>query len=220
MNAMGATHIKQRQQQPAGRVDTTTTTTTPNICTEPIRKRRIRPQNIVSRLLARERGCGGVHSGRTRPGTHLHALREFYTNITPNLSVTNVEKPAGFLRKFSPDGKLLIAFTFDQTALEVYRFRGVAAAANLTDGWPDDVVPNTNDERTHRIRSRLFETLFRLQHVVHVTSMGKQLNRECSLFTADSRYVIIGAASFIAEDLRPHFYELYTSNETVAPTLR
>lgn len=187
----------------------------PPICTATIRPRRIPPQNIVIRLATRERG------GKTgRVGTHMHALREFYTNITPNLSITNVEKPSGFLRKFSPDGKLLIAFTYDQTALEIYRFRGVAAAGHLTNGWNSDQVPNETSSVGYGIRNRIFRTLFKLQHVVHVTNMGKQLNRECSLFTADNEYVIVGAASFITDDTRPNFYQLYTSNEAVSPTVR
>lgn len=61
------------------------------MCRDRIRPRKIKPQNIVCRLLARERGMG-------RPGTHMHAAREFYKNIYPNLTVINVEKPAGFLR--------------------------------------------------------------------------------------------------------------------------
>lgn len=46
----------------------------------------------------------------------------------------------------------------------------------------------------------------------------KQLNRECSLFTNDGKYVIVGSAIFIPEDMRPHFYELYTNNESITPT--
>ena len=56
--------------------------------------------------------------------------------------------------------------------------------------------------------------------MVNVASAGKQLNRECSLFTNDNNYVIVGAASFLTDDLRPNFYDLYTSNEAITPTLR
>lgn len=43
----------------------------------------------------------------------------------------------------------------------------------------------------------------------------KQLNRECSLFCNDGKHVIVGAAIFISDDLRPTFYELYTNNESI-----
>lgn len=127
----------------------------PIVCNDTIRPRRIGPQNIVCRVLARERGIGRV-------GTNVHNIREFYKNVTPNLTVINVEKPAGFLRKFSPDGKYLIAFTFDQTSLEIYRFRGVAAAAHLINGWPNDIVPNWISGHAYNIRSKIFECLFKV----------------------------------------------------------
>jgi de-etiolated-1 len=54
-----------------------------------------------------------------------------------------------------------------------------------------------------------------LKHVVNMDGSDKQLNRECSLFCNDGKHVIVGAAIFIADDLRPHFYELYTNNESI-----
>lgn len=176
-----------------------------------IRPRRIAPQNIVLRLFARE-------SGMYRRGTESYVSRKFYQNIYPNLSVVNVEKPAGFLRKFSPDGKYLIGFSYDQTSVEIYRFLGVPAAANLLNLWNDDIVPNVNKHLPYFIRSQIFEKLFKLQKTVSVSQLNKQLNRECSLFTNDGRFVIVGAASFISDDNRPGFHEIYTTNEAITPT--
>lgn len=125
------------------------------MCNDRIRPRKIKPQNLVCRLYQRERGGG-------RPGTEVHLTREFYKNIYPNLSVINVEKPAGFLRKFSPDGKHLIAFTFDQTSLEIYKYNGVVAAAELIRSWETEVVPNSNAELPYSIRSQIFDKLFKV----------------------------------------------------------
>lgn len=50
--------------------------------------------------------------------------------------------------------------------------------------------------------------------------MDQQLNRECSLFTEDGRYVIVGSAAHIPDDLRPHFYHIHSNNEAVTPTIR
>ena len=129
---------------------------TMNICSDIIKPRKIKPQNIVCRIIAREHGFN-------RPGTDIHMAREFYKNIYPNLTVINVEKPAGFLRKFSPDGKYLIAFTFDQTSLEIYRFRGVVAAAHLINDFSGEVVPNSNTEKPYFIRSQIFDSLFKVK---------------------------------------------------------
>lgn len=124
---------------------------------EQIVPRRLRPQNMVSHLKNREHGIA------YRPGMHQHVIRDFYKCIHPNLTVMNVEKPAGFLRKFSPDGKYLIAFTLDQTALEIYQYNGVAAAAHLLNSWKTDLVPNTNTDMPYVIRSQIFDRLFKVK---------------------------------------------------------
>lgn len=61
----------------------------------------------------------------TRPNTHHHHARDFYCNVLPNYSLIDVEKPPCFLRKFSPDGQYFIAFSSDQSSLEIYQFQGV-----------------------------------------------------------------------------------------------
>lgn len=138
------------------------------LCNERVTPHRIQPQNIVCRLYQRERGGGG-NNMLARPGTDIHRTRDFYKNIFPNLTVINVEKRPGFLRKFSPDGKYLVAFTFDQTSLEIYRYNGVVAAAQLLGSWKADVVPNTNTELPYAIRSQIFDKLFEVISSLHST---------------------------------------------------
>lgn len=55
---------------------------------------------------------------------------------------------------------------------------------------------------------------------MNLTQGTEELNRECSLFSDDGRYVIIGSAAYIPEEIRPHFYEIYTNNESVTPNPR
>lgn len=132
-------------------------------CNDRIPKRKMRSQNLVCRLYERERGTGIG----TRRGSEIHLTREFYKSIYPNTTVVNVEKPAGFLRKFSPDGKHLIAFTYDQTSLEIYRYKGVVAAAQLMYPWITEVVPNSNTDLAYDIRSQIFDKLFKVCHNDH-----------------------------------------------------
>lgn len=134
---------------------TTTAEADDIVCSDQIRHRKIRPQNIVCRIIARERGP-------QRLGTDVHVIREFYKNIYPNLTIINVEKPPGFLRKFSIDGKYLIAFTYDQTSLEIYEFKGVFAAAHLLYSWKTELVPNSNFGLPYLIRNHIFESLFKV----------------------------------------------------------
>lgn len=85
------------------------------ICRERIKPRKLsKSQNVVHRLRNRE------HFGYKSSVSYL----EFYQNIYPSLTVSNIEKPACYLRKFSPCGRYLIAFSSDQASLEIYEFRG------------------------------------------------------------------------------------------------
>ena len=72
------------------------------------RPRRLETQNIVPRLFHRE------INGSRHKRHFLSTTRGFYTNIYPNYTLINLEKPPCFLRKFTPDGKRFIAFSADQ----------------------------------------------------------------------------------------------------------
>lgn len=177
------------------------------------RTRKIPKQNIVYRLINRE------IFGTKRQATS-QVIRLFYLNIFPNFTVVNVEKPPCFLRKFSPDGQYFIAFSADQTSLEVYQYKGCSAAAELLQKFDGEYVGNKISPESDFIRSNIFNKLFQLKYVINVAENNKQLNRECSLFTEDCKYVIVGSAAYIPEDIRPHFYEIYTNNEAVTPNQR
>ncbi|ESO05868.1 hypothetical protein HELRODRAFT_64519, partial [Helobdella robusta] len=177
--------------------------------------RKIPPQNIVCRLMMREtntlrRGIGYGNSSNC-----------FYTNIVPGLTVVGVEKPPCFLRKFTPDGKYFIAFSSDQTSLEIYEFRGSQAAGNLLKNVTGDLLPFTleSNETIHNVRANLFSTFFTLKHTVNVSTDNEGLNRECSLFTDDSRYVIVGSTVTLPEEPYPVYRDMYQNNESLHPNV-
>ena len=179
-----------------------------------IKPRRIQNQNIVYRLRQRE-------THRCKPATQFHVARSFHQNIFPNFTVVNVEKPPCFLRKFSPDGQYFIAFSSDQTSLEIYRFQGPAAAGDLLQSLSKhSSVDVAVDQEAQHIRGQLFQRFFALHHTVNVAPNGEHLNRECSLFTDDGRYVIVGSAIYVPEDPYPPFYDRYRNNESVSPSQR
>ncbi len=175
--------------------------------------RKISPQNLVYRLRQRE-----MHMGR--PGTQCHIARSMHTNIFPNFTVVNVDKPPCFLRKFSPDGKHFIAFSSDQTSLEIYEFQGPAAAEDILQGVTGDFTAVGTDSEYLYIRASLFEKFFTQKHVTSVASNGEHLNRECSLFTDDGKFVIVGSAVYIPEEPHPYFFDVYRNNESVSPNTR
>jgi de-etiolated-1 len=125
------------------------------ICSEKLKPRKLaKSQNIVHRIFNRQ------HFGSKTDLSYL----EFYQCIPLNLTVANIEKPACYLRKFSPCGKYLIAFSSDQASLEIYDFKGCSSAADLLGDWNEEVVVGTKD-KPYEIRNKIFDKLFKVtQH--------------------------------------------------------
>lgn len=174
--------------------------------------RKIPNQNIVARLIKRET-CFVKQSVSAQ-----YAVRHFHQNIVPNLTVVNIEKPPCFLRKFSPDGKYFVAFSADQTSVEIYEYKGPSAGEALLHKIASN--RSTADVESETIRSKIFEQFFRLKHSVNVAVNDEQLNRECSLFTDDCNYIIVGSAAYVTEDTFPSFFDIYRNNESVSPNPR
>lgn len=182
-----------------------------NHTSEPgIPHRKIPPQSIVLRLRDRET-CSA------RPGTHFHIARQFHKNVFPNFTITNVEKPPCYLRKFSPTGQYFIAFSLDQTALEIYEFKGSNAAGALLQDIPSEQnVLSGSEGFAQHIKLNIFTTLFSKRSSTILARSGERLNRECSLFTCDGKYVIVGAAKDLHESRHPLTSSLFRNNETIS----
>ena len=110
-----------------------------------------------------------------------------------------------------------MAFSSDQTSLEIYEFQGPAAAEDLMQDIKGEYTANVNDTVSLNVRSKLFERFFKLKHVTCVASNGEHLNRECSLFTDNGKYVIVGSAVHIPDEPHPQFFDIYRNNESVSP---
>ena len=162
--------------------------------------------NIVSKLIRRQ-------TFSPKPNTHFHVARSFTLNIVPNFTVINVEKPPCFLRKFSPDGRHFVAFSRDQSSIEIYEFKGPCV---VEEALHKACQGNCND--IEDLKSNVFDRFFKQKAVVTVTNFGEHLNRECSLFTDDGKYVIIASNSSTPEDSHPQFYDIYQNNESVTPS--
>lgn len=131
---------------------------------ETIKQRKIKSQNIVDRLRHREIW------GARKPGTNAHVAHQFALSIFPNLSIPHVDKPRCFLRKFSPDGRYLIAFSEDQTSLEIYQYLGCAMAGDLIKRCNKEVIiedPNSCTRDEHNIRSQIFNRLFKVKFIYY-----------------------------------------------------
>lgn len=181
-------------------------------------KRRTRnSENFQILLFNRENGLRSNVSNRRNH-------QEFYKCITPNLSIVAVEAPAIFLRKFTPDGRYLLAFSQDQYSLLVYEFMGTAKAASLVFPHMFDVcygTPSFQESPTNelnRMQRNIFNILFKKRRTIYIGHFSTQLCRECSIFTSDGDHVIIGGSRQIIED-RPSFYVTFRTNDTLANLL-
>lgn len=101
--------------------------------------------------------------------------------------------------------------------LQIYEYQGCQAAQDLLRGQEGKTLSTANDQRSLNIRGSLFERFFSLLSVTNVASNGEHLNRECSLFTDDCRYVIVGSAVYVPEEPQPFFFEVTTP--TSGPSL-
>ncbi len=194
----------------------------PDIASDPFgghfSPRKLETQNVVSRLFHRE-----INGSRYKKN-FLNTSRGFYTNVYPNYTLVNIEKPPCFLRKFTPDGKRFIAFSHDQTHLEIYEYGGSGTLGKAMDALPVDsdyLRASDDSDPAKVVRSSAFDAVFGLEHFIPLTTNNnEQLNRECSLFSEDGEYVIVGSASYIPEDLHPPMHQLHRNNESVAPNPR
>eukprot|EP00731_Ephydatia_muelleri_P015761 Em0009g185a len=158
-------------------------------------------QNIMTKLYRREVAIDN-------PAQLFHRQRALYQCAVPEFTESNVQTPSCFLRKFTPDGNQLLAFSRDQRSVELYDYLGGGSGQELycseLDSWS--------------IRSELFGKFFRLRFSIPVAQENEFLNRECSLFTCQSHYLIVGASSVVPDDHYQHTFDLFRNNESVSPS--
>ncbi|KAH9525868.1 acid phosphatase det1, partial [Dermatophagoides farinae] len=175
----------------------------------PLFPKRKRPRNnIVHRLFDREYN---LHP-RFHPFVFNNKLHQ---NVVPNFSIERAEHPNCFLRKFTYDGRYLMAFSSDITSVELYEYQGAAAAAQLLHLIPsgDKDYLSYGDENAE-IRRKIFSCFFKRRHTITVAMDGGQLSRECSLFTDDNRFLIVASISSTSE-ATTSFHDRYQTNESI-----
>ncbi|XP_075170016.1 de-etiolated protein 1 abo [Haematobia irritans] len=149
-------------------------------------------QNLQHNLWARE---SNWRFGYRRP-----IPKFLYKSITPNLTIQNVDKPLSFLRKFTPDGSMLLAFSNDQRSLEVYQYNGVGQVAYLYEKQHGECITAADHSLDSlHIRQVLFNKLFKKKYTVQLIRAGSPtrhvLNREFSLFLDDGHYVLLASVA-------------------------
>uniref|UniRef100_A0A1I8NBV4 Uncharacterized protein n=1 Tax=Musca domestica TaxID=7370 RepID=A0A1I8NBV4_MUSDO len=151
-------------------------------------------QNLQHHLWARESNWRFGHHPVAQPAHYYK--RNFYKSITPRLTIQNVDKPLAFLRKFTPDGSMLLAFAFGQRALEVYQYQGVGRVAHLLSSQKSECITAADHSLDSlHIRQQLFNALFKKKYTIQLInaswSTRHVLDREFSIFLENGRYVLL-----------------------------
>lgn len=133
---------------------------------------RDRSRNIVNHLQQRECGFIPINSTpwysisdtRVRVGSEFATRRHLAaTTFPPNCSILNIEKPSCYMRKFSPDGRFLLAFGTDLRSLEVYQYNGYSHLYKSLEAPGVNVYVDVesfvvgDDSTTEDIRKNLFK---------------------------------------------------------------
>lgn len=158
-----------------------------------------RPVSAVLRLRERETHC------RPRDAVSELRCRPFFGNVTPNICLKDVNKPNVFFRKFSPDGKYLMAFGPSQSDLLVYEYRGTTHLGNFLTG-----------ATIEEVRQDIFDRIFRLKFVVHLTRDHHHLHRECSLFSDDDEYILVASSAVVSDEQIPQIPEMFPTGDTLS----
>ena len=111
---------------------------------------------------------------RTYLDPNPYSINNMYQNILPTKTVNNVSMDAGHLRKFTPDGRLLVTFNRNQSEIVVYEYSGVGHGKSEI-ATPDNI----------------FKILFRRRFSVQI---GRDFSfvPQCCLFTRNSKFLIAG----------------------------
>ncbi|KAA0187134.1 hypothetical protein HAZT_HAZT002611 [Hyalella azteca] len=131
--------------------------------------------------------------------------------------------------------RYLIAFSADQTCVEIYNYRGALAANELLSNCPipvGDTVLHSDVPLVAHVLNRIFDCFFRLRSSVHVAGSLEQLNRECSVFSTDCRrywwlvgkkiytFLIVGCSSTRDPSGNSRLADAYRYNESLTPNPR
>jgi len=99
----------------------------------------------------------------------------------------------------------------------VYAYLGCSMAAKLLKNYEENCIGQDNNGDV--VRKKIFESLFQLKYRILVAEEGEQLNRECSLFTENSSYAVLGSVGPIPRNVILEYNDVFTNNEAVTPNL-
>ena len=192
-----------------------------------------RPLNILNNLISRELGTNSsslytstlfTEYANRNETTKYNQMKRVYLTLTPNYSVLNVKVPNCFIRRFSPDGRYLIAFNYNLTGILIYQFNGCTAGMTETDKINMHCVSQKqplpdrtdfNDFDSDQFRFKSFETFFHEKANLRLTENNETIHRECALFYKSS-HLIAASSCIVSEENLPPYEQLASNNEAIS----
>ncbi|CAF0729507.1 unnamed protein product [Rotaria sp. Silwood1] len=194
--------------------------------------RAIPKHNLVCWL--RDRELGYIKS---RINHFIARRTNVYRAIHPSYSILMCTVPqAVYIRRFSPNGQYLLAFSHDLESLIVYKYKGFeriyphliqcSPSTNYTrlDENGDSSRQLISDAvNCEKLRDQAFNKIFEHHVTIQIrsSSIGYSLNRNhiYCLFSSD-QYAIICASKLVNEQQHPPYNQLVQSNEDLNPLSR
>ncbi|RNA05223.1 DET1 -like protein [Brachionus plicatilis] len=184
------------------------------------------PINLVHNLFGRELGTYSCtlyitntfsnHSNRHEK-TKFNQMKRVYLSIYPNYSILNVRMPNCFLRRFSPDGRYIIAFNQHLNGIQVFSFNGSSAGLEqlqkLNSKFAQDKT-DLNDFDSDQFRQKSFDIFFKETANLRLTENNELIHRECALFYKNS-FLIVASSVFVNEENLPSYDQIATNNEAI-----
>jgi hypothetical protein len=197
-----------------------------------------KPLNLIYNLMGRELGtCSNTlilksfhseHANKNEKSSY-NQLKRVYLCVYPNYTILNVKMPNCYLRRFSPDGRFLVAFNHNLTGIQIFYYKGCTSGAidlekiqnpvssQFTRTSPPSSRATTSNDKTDfndpnadQFRYRAFDTYFQELAFLKLTENNELMNRECALFFKNN-YLIVASSEIVSEENYPP-YDLMTSN--------
>ncbi|CAF1075584.1 unnamed protein product [Rotaria magnacalcarata] len=199
---------------------------------ENLLRRAIPKHNLVGWLRDRELGYA-----KSRINLFIARRTNVYRAIHPSYSILMCTVPqAVYIRRFSPNGQYLLAFSHDLESLIVYKYKGFeriypnlvqcSPSTNYTrlDENGDNIRQILSDSiNCEKLRDQAFNKIFEHHVTIQIrsSSVGYSLNRNhiYCLFSSD-QYAIICASKLVNEQQHPPYNQLVQSNEDLNPLSR
>lgn len=184
------------------------------------------PINLVHNLFGRELGTYSCtlfitntfsHHSSKHEKTKFNLMKRVYLSIYPNYTILNVRMPSCFLRRFSPDGRYIIAFNQQLNGVQIFSFNGSSAGLEeiqkLNSSLAQDKT-DLNDFDSDQFRLKSFDIFFKETANIRLSENNELIHRECALFYKNS-YLIVASSVFVNEENLPSYDQIATNNEAI-----